>query len=96
MKKLYIGLAALLFLGGAASAGQPTSLSDAQMDRVIAAGFSAFAVADAQASGKVVTTFAATVAQVGPVTTSTGIHVTISFGEALAGVSPLIIQGMNR
>jgi hypothetical protein len=95
MKKLYIGLAALLLPASVASAGQSTPLSDAHMDTVTAGGFSAFAVADAQASGKVVSTIAATVAQVGPVTTPTGFHVTISFGEALTGVSPLITQRMS-
>jgi hypothetical protein len=36
MKKLLVGLAALPFLAGVAMAGQPVSLSDAQMDKVTA------------------------------------------------------------
>src|SRR5947209_70899 len=96
MKRLLIGFATLPFLAGIAPAIQPTPLSDVQMDRVTAAGFSAFAVADAQASGKVVTTSTGTVAQVGPVLTPTGLHVTISFGDALPGVSPLILQDLQR
>jgi hypothetical protein len=36
MKKLLIGFAALPFLAGVAMAGQPTALSDAQMDKVTA------------------------------------------------------------
>jgi hypothetical protein len=36
MKKLLIGLAALPLLAGVATAGQPMSLNDAQMDKVTA------------------------------------------------------------
>jgi hypothetical protein len=36
MKKLLVGLAAVPFLAGIAMAGQPTPLSDAQMDKVTA------------------------------------------------------------
>jgi hypothetical protein len=36
MKKLLVGLAAVPFLAGAAMAGQPMPLSDAQMDKVTA------------------------------------------------------------
>jgi hypothetical protein len=74
VKRFLLGLAALPFLAGVASAAEP--LSDAQMDAVTA-GFSAQSIADAQASGKVVAAFTATVAQVGVVTT--GDPVTIGF-----------------
>jgi hypothetical protein len=39
MKRLLVGLAALPFLTTVALAGQPTQLSDAQMDRVTAGNF---------------------------------------------------------
>jgi hypothetical protein len=38
MKKILLGLAALPFFAGVAMAGQPTSLSDKQMDEVSAGG----------------------------------------------------------
>jgi hypothetical protein len=47
MKKLLIALTALPFMAGVA-AGQPQQLTDKQMDKVSAAGFSAVAIADAQ------------------------------------------------
>jgi hypothetical protein len=79
MKSLRLGLAALPLLAGVAWAAEP--LSDAQLDAVTA-GFSAVSIADAQASGKVVATVTATLAEVGPVTT--GDPVTISFGQTAA------------
>ena len=80
--------------GGAWSADP---LVVAQTDAVTAGtAFSAFAIADAQASGKVVATSTGTVAEVGPVLTPNGMHVTIGFGEALPDASPLIIQGMQH
>jgi hypothetical protein len=69
MNKLLLGLAALPFMAGAASATQP--LSDAQMDTVTA-GFGAASTADAQALGKIVSSLTATVSQVAVVTTTTG------------------------
>ena len=53
MKRLIFGLAALPFMAGLASAGQP--LTNAQMDAVTA-GFSSTALADASAIGSIVTT----------------------------------------
>lgn len=67
MNKVLLGLAALPFLAGAASAAQP--LSDQQMDKVTA-GFDALSTATAQALGKIVTTESATTALVAVVTTT--------------------------
>ena len=53
MKRLIFGLAALPFMAGLASAGQP--LTNAQMDAVTA-GFSANASADVSAIGSIVVT----------------------------------------
>jgi hypothetical protein len=53
MKRLIFGLAALPFMAGLASAGQP--LTNAQMDAVTA-GFSSIAMADAGAIGSIVST----------------------------------------
>jgi CBS domain containing-hemolysin-like protein len=85
MNKLLLGLAALPFMAGAASATQP--LSDAQMDTVTA-GFAAASTADAQALGKIVSSLTATLSQVAVVTTTTGsgtsavtTPVTATFGE---------------
>ena len=85
MNKFLLGLAALPFMAGAASAAQP--LSDGQMDTVTA-GFAAAATADAQALGKIVAASTATVSQVAVVTTTTGtgsaaavVPLTATFGE---------------
>ncbi len=85
MNKFLLGLAALPFMTGAASAAQP--LSDAQMDTVTA-GFAAASTADAQALGKIVAAATATLSQVSVVTTTTGsgsaaavVPVTATFGE---------------
>jgi hypothetical protein len=77
VKRFLLGLAALPFLAGAASAAEV--LNNTQMD-VATAGFSAQSIADAQAFGKIVAASAATVAQVGPVTT--GDQMTIGFSVA--------------
>ena len=61
MKRLIFGLAALPFMAGLASAGQP--LTNAQMDAVTA-GFSANASADISAIGSIVATGALTEASV--------------------------------
>jgi len=66
MKRLRLGLAMVPFLAGVAWAAEP--LTDAQMDAATA-GFSAVSIADAQASGKVVATSTATLAEVAVVTT---------------------------
>ncbi|MGC2199553.1 MAG: hypothetical protein WA633_05310 [Stellaceae bacterium] len=76
MKRVFLGLAAVLWLCGSAGAAEP--LSDAQMAG-ITAGFSAASIADAQASGKVVATATATFAEVGPVLG--GEQVTIDFAQ---------------
>ena len=57
MSKLLFGLAALPFLAGVASAGQP--LTDTQMD-VVTAGFSATSLAMATSLGPVTTAASAT------------------------------------
>ena len=57
MNKLLFGLAALPFLAGVASAGQP--LTDTQMD-VVTAGFSATSLAMATSLGPVTTAASAT------------------------------------
>jgi pectate lyase len=70
MKKVLMGLAALPFLAGAATAGQP--LTDQQLDRVTA-GFTATSISDAQGvvgeSGIVLTTVA-TLSEVAPFATA--------------------------
>jgi len=82
MNKVLMGLAALPFLAGAASAGQ--ALTDGQMDTVTA-GFNALSTAEAQALGKIVATQAATASLVAVVTTTTPtgavVPVTATFGE---------------
>lgn len=85
MNKVLLGLAALPFLAGAASAGQP--LTDSQMDTVTA-GFASISTADAQALGKIVASATATLSQVNVVTTTVGtgsaatvVPVTATFGE---------------
>jgi len=77
MNKVLMGLAALPFLAGAASAGQP--LTDGQMDTVTA-GFNALSTAEAQALGKIVATQAATASLVAVVAVG-GVPVTATFGE---------------
>ena len=71
MKKVLVGLAALPFLAGVATAGQP--LTDRQLDQVTA-GFTAISVGDAQGivgeSGILLTT-TATLAEVAPLATAT-------------------------
>ncbi len=59
--KWLLGLAALPFLAGVASAAQP--LSDMQMDKVTA-GFDSASLADAEALGQVVASTTATLSQV--------------------------------
>ena len=85
MNKVLLGLAALPFLAGAASAAQP--LTDRQMD-VVTAGFDALSTAEAQALGKIVATQTATAALVAVVTTTSGtgaaatvVPVQATFGE---------------
>jgi|SRR5271165_1288784 len=85
MNKVLLGLAALPFLAGAASAAQP--LNDTQMDTVTA-GFDALSTAEAQALGKIVATTSQTASLVAVVTTTTGtgsaattVPVTATFGE---------------
>lgn len=85
MNKVLLGLAALPFLAGAASAAQP--LSELQMDAVTA-GFASISTADAQALGKIVASATATLSQVAVVTTTTGtgsaaavVPLTATFGE---------------
>jgi hypothetical protein len=82
MNKVLLGLAALPFLAGAASAAQP--LTDGQMDTVTA-GFDALSTAESQALGKIVATQTSTVSLVAVVTgtASDGTHVpvTATFGE---------------
>lgn len=85
MNKVLLGVAALPFLAGAASAAQP--LSESQMD-AITAGFASISTADAQALGKIVASATATLSQVAVVTKTTGsgtsavtTPVTATFGE---------------
>ena len=88
MKRVFFGLAAVLWLSG--SAGAAEALSDDQME-AMTAGFSASAIADAQALGKVVSTATATLAQVGPVLG--GEQVTIDFAQtAWAPLQSLAVQ----
>ena len=68
MKKLLFGLAALPFLAGIASAGQP--LTNAQMD-VVTAGFSATSLADAASLGPITTAAAATLDNVAQILNTT-------------------------
>lgn len=75
MNKALLGLVAVPLLASAAFAAQP--LTDRQMDAVTA-GFDAFATAESQALGKIVTTTSSTVALVANVTTP----VTIGTGSA--------------
>ncbi|MBV8094108.1 MAG: hypothetical protein JOY71_07575 [Acetobacteraceae bacterium] len=59
--KWLLGLAALPFLAGVASAAQP--LNDAQMDKVTA-GFTSLSLADAESLGQIVASQTATLSQV--------------------------------
>jgi hypothetical protein len=79
-----LGLAALPFLAGIACAAEP--LSEAQMG-MLTAGFFAQSIADAQASGKVVATFTATLAQVGPVMTGDPVSLTLGGATPTAAKS---------
>jgi len=73
MKTLFMALAALPLLAGAAAAGQPQALNDKQMDKVTA-GFTALSIADAEGlvgeSGIVLTT-TASLSQVVPIARAT-------------------------
>src|SRR5919109_4205389 len=84
MKRLRLGLISVPLLTGIAWAAEP--LSEEQMDAMTSgSAFSAYAIADAYASGKVVATSTATVAQVAPV--AGGIQVILSVGDV--ALSPL-------
>lgn len=82
MKRLRLGLIVVPLLSGVAWAAEP--LTEVQMDAMTSgSAFSAYAIADASASGKVVSTLTATVAQVAPVTG--GRHVILSVGDVALG-----------
>ena len=76
--KLLIGLAAVPFMAGAASAAEP--LTNSQMDGVTA-GFAAISIADASALGKIVAAQTQTFSQVNVVLDANGAPVRATFGE---------------
>lgn len=84
MKKLFLALAALPFMAGAAAAGQP--LSDQQMDKVTA-GFTALSIADAEglvgSLGTVLTT-TASLSQVLPFATASRGEISSTIFKSLA------------
>lgn len=92
MNKLLLRVAALPFIAGAASAGQP--LNDAQMDRATA-GFSAAGFADAQGYGLQVTSQAGTFAETATLRDPTGAPVSITIGESTFRVVKSISAGQG-
>jgi len=86
MKTLFMALAALPLLAGAAAAGQPQPLSDKQMDKVTA-GFTALSIADAEGlvgeSGIVLTT-TASLSQVLPIARASMGEITSTLYKSVA------------
>jgi len=86
MKTLFMALAALPLLAGAAVAGQHQPLNDRQMDKVTA-GFTALSIADAEGlvgeSGIVLTT-TASLSQVLPIARATMGEVTSTLYKSVA------------
>jgi hypothetical protein len=84
--KVLMTLAALPFLAiaGVATAGQPTALSDGQMDGVTA-GFTSESTALADALGAVVTTATGTLSDVRKIGTATIDETTLNVYQSYAG-----------